>query len=438
MTYTRLTIVGVSRRADVVVPDDETFAALLPDILDLLGESAHFEGAPARLVRRTGAQIELAATPAELRVPHGDVLRVVRAEDAPPPPEIADVTDVVAESLAQRDDRWNAPARQWTGAAAVTAAAALLGAGLQGSLADAAGLVLGGVWVAAVLAAIVFGRLGFAWTRLWTTALALGTSLPLAAVLSEEMSTAEESVSALLLGVTLVGAAAGLGLGVAARASAPAWAGLAAVLGAGAWLGLGFTSLTDDAVAAFVGITALVAIGVLPTLALSISGLSSLDDAAISGELPSRRAVAVSLDDAYAALAWVGVTLAGFAGAAGVVLAGSRDVFALLLAVALGLVLALRTRQFPLVVHVVPLWAAAVAVLVAVAASPLLPTGVGAAIIGAIGVGAVVLVGARPAPHVRVRLRRWGNLLEMVAVVSTVPLLLGVLAVYPDLLQVFP
>ena len=37
MTFTRLTIVGAARRADLVVPDDETFSALLPDILDAMG-----------------------------------------------------------------------------------------------------------------------------------------------------------------------------------------------------------------------------------------------------------------------------------------------------------------------------------------------------------------------------------------------------------------
>lgn len=438
MTYTRLTIVGRDRRADIVVPDDEPFSALLPDVLDLLGEAGHFEGAPVRLIRRTGGQIELAATPAELAVPHGEVLRVVRAEDAPPPPEVADVTDVVAESLEQRRDRWNAAAREWTGAAVVAASTTLLGLAGVGVLGDAAIGVLAAVWAVGLLAAVVFGRLRFEWTRLWTTALAVGVSLPLAQALSRVVSEADAADPALLIAAILGWAAVGLGLGVAARSAAPAWAGLTGVLGAGVWLALAYTPLPAPAVPALVGIAALVAIGILPSLALSASGLSRLDDAGIAGTLPSRRAVANSLDEAYAALAWVGVSLALLAGAAGAVLATSPDTYALLLAVAIGVVLALRTRQFPLTVHVVPLWVAAVVVIVAVAASPLLPPGAGAAIMGTIGLATVVLVGVRPAPHVRVRIRRAGNLLELVAVVATVPLLLGTLAVYPDLLQVFP
>ena len=438
MTFTRLTIVGLARRADLVVPDDETFAALLPDILDLLGESAHFDGAPLRLIRRTGAQIELAATPAELDVPHGEVLRVVRADDAPPPPEVADVTDVVAESLELRHDRWGIEARRWTGLAGVAASAVVLGTGALGALTDAAFATLAGVWVAAILAAVVFGRLGYVWTRLWTTALAFGVSAPLAFAIMRAGSDADAGARVVLVAVLLAGAAVGLGMGVAARKSGPAWGGLAAFVGAGGWLALGYSTLSGGAAAALVGIAALVTIGVLPSIALTTSGLSKLDDSAIAGELPSRNAVASSLDEAYSSLAWVGVTLAGFVGASGVVLALAGALYALLLALAFGLILSLRSRQFPLVVHVVPLWVAAVVVLMAVAASPLLTEGAGLALVGAICVGAVILVGATPAPHVRVRLRRWGNVLEFFAVLSLVPLLLGVLAVYPDLLQVFP
>jgi hypothetical protein len=100
-------------------------------------------------------------------------------------------------------------------------------------------------------------------------------------------------------------------------------------------------------------------------------------------------------------------------------------------------VLALRTRQFPLIVHVVPLWAAAVAVFIAASFCPLLPQGSGVLVLGALILAVLLLVGVRPSPHGRVRLRRWGNLVELLAVVATVPLVLGVLGVYPDLLRTF-
>lgn len=434
MTYTRLTVIGSSRRADLVVPDDEPFALLLPDVLDLLEESTEYEGASVRLIRRTGEQIELAATPAEARLPNGEVLRVVRAEDAPPPPEVADVTDVVAESLQRRDDRWGETARRWTAAAAIAIVTGVLGLALGRALDDAAPLVLAGGWLLALAAAVVVGLLRHPWTRMWTTAVAVGLSVPLAELVQRVTG---GTVPVLLAAAALVWISAAVGLALAARSGPPAWGGLIGAGAAVAWIVLLLTPLPAASVPALIGLAAIVGIGLLPTFALGASGLSALDDAAIGGTLPSRRAVAASLEDAYAALAWAGGALAVTAGAAGVALAASGDLYALLLAVAIGLVLALRTRQFPLIVHIVPLWAAALAVLLAVAASPLMPPLAGAGLLAAIAVGAVLLAGIRPPAHVRVRLRRWGNALELLAVVATVPLLLGTLRVYPDLLRVF-
>lgn len=434
MTYTRLTVIGSSRRADLVVPDDEPFALLLPDVLDLLEESTDYEGASVRLIRRTGEQIELAATPAEARLPNGEVLRVVRAEDAPPPPEVADVTDVVAESLQRRVDRWGETARRWTAAAAIAIVTGVLGLALGRALDDAAPLVLVGGWLLALAAAVVVGLLRHPWARMWTTAVAVGLSAPLAELVQRATG---GTVPVLLAVAALVWIGIAVGLGLAARSAPPAWGGLIGAGAAVAWIVLLLTPLSAASVPALIGLAAIVGIGLLPTFALGASGLSALDDAAIGGTLPSRRAVAASLEDAYAALAWAGVALAVTAGAAGAALAASGDLYALLLAVAIGLVLALRTRQFPLIVHIVPLWAAALAVLLAVAASPLVPPLAGAGLLAAIAVGAVLLAGIRPPAHVRVRLRRWGNALELLAVVATVPLLLGTLRVYPDLLRVF-
>ncbi|MBN4877272.1 type VII secretion integral membrane protein EccD, partial [Providencia stuartii] len=89
----------------------------------------------------------------------GEVLRVVRAEDAPPPPEVADVTDVVAESLQRRDDRWGETARRWTAAAAIAIVTGVLGLALGRALDDAASLVLAGGWLLALAAAVVLGLL---------------------------------------------------------------------------------------------------------------------------------------------------------------------------------------------------------------------------------------------------------------------------------------
>ncbi len=38
MTYTRLTVIGSKRKADLVLPDDEPVGALLPQLLEVLDE----------------------------------------------------------------------------------------------------------------------------------------------------------------------------------------------------------------------------------------------------------------------------------------------------------------------------------------------------------------------------------------------------------------
>ena len=435
--YTRITLVGERLRGDVVVPDDEPFVGLLPELLDLIGEGERFAGAPVQLVRRTGQQLDLSATAGELAIPDGDVLRVVHAEEAPPPPEVADVTDVVAESLIRRSDRWGESARQWVGALAVGAGTLAVafqvtaGAGSSGSGGRARGRVR---------------RVARRGDRVRTHRMVVVAAMddcrrarhrPAARGRGRALRRGPTTVFDAILAVGLAWIAIGVGFGLAARSAPAAWGALAGSAAAAAAVGLALSSVPLVVTAAIVGLAALVVIGILPPIALAASGLSRLDDAALAGSLPSRRNVQRSLDDAYASLAWLSVALSVTAGAAAVVLVLSADIFAVLLGVAIALVLALRTRQFPLVSHVVPLWAGAVATVLAVAYSPLLAPGVGALVLVALAIAAIVLVGVRPSAHGRVRLRRWGNALELLAVVSTVPLLLGVLDVYPDLLRTF-
>jgi hypothetical protein len=60
--FTRLTIVGRSRKAEIVVPGDETIAALIPQLMDLLEERTGSVARPLTLVRATGQQLDTALT----------------------------------------------------------------------------------------------------------------------------------------------------------------------------------------------------------------------------------------------------------------------------------------------------------------------------------------------------------------------------------------
>ncbi|WP_200829853.1 EsaB/YukD family protein, partial [Cellulomonas algicola] len=123
-TFTRLTLVGAERRAEVVVPSDEGVAAMLPQLLELLGESPRLAPQAVALVRVTGDQVDLALDPASQGLLDGEVLRVVRAAAAPPPAEVADVTDAAAEELRVRTDRWSASSRRVLAAVVVGLATA--------------------------------------------------------------------------------------------------------------------------------------------------------------------------------------------------------------------------------------------------------------------------------------------------------------------------
>ena len=105
----------------------------------------------------------------------------------------------------------------------------------------------------------------------------------------------------------------------------------------------------------------------------------------------------------------------------------------------LALVCALRSRAFPLRVQVWSLWAAVAAIaataVVTQLANSLAWIGVGVSALTAVLIAIAVL--ARPAAHVRARLRGVGNLIETLAVAALLPLLLGALGVYGELLGMF-
>ena len=209
--FTRLTVIGSARKADLVVPNDEAVAGLMPRLMDLLDEPTGSVVRTLTLVRSTGEQLDVALTIADQQVSDGELLRLVRSDDAPPPPEVADVTDVLGETLRDRSGLWSTFARELTGAVAV----GLLGCALAGQL--AAGpiplvlsvLLLSMRWICVALTS---AALGVAAAPVWTFSSTLGLSLPL-------------RLSAAVLGFAALGwICLGLGYGQGLH-SRPAWFG---------------------------------------------------------------------------------------------------------------------------------------------------------------------------------------------------------------------
>jgi WXG100 protein secretion system (Wss), protein YukD len=476
--FTRLTVVGTTHRCELVVPSEEVLGAVLPRMLELVHEPAGPVTRPLRMVLPTGDQLDVARTPADQRLRDGAVVRLVRADEAPPPPQVVDVTDVLGDDFADRPDLWSARARTVTGSVALAALGAA-GAGLVPATTDqrlltvagllvltvltgrlaaaratapradanAAGVrpadgVAGGVRPADANAAGVRPADGVA-AAARAAALALtGLVLGVAAVTALRLAlapgvTATGWVLPVAIGLGLLGwtcAGAGLGLGLGNR---PVLAGSALGLAAAA-VPLAAAGTGADRAAALGATFAVLACGLLPRYAAAAAGLTALDTALLGGRSRPRRDVRQAVDRTYASLTWSVFGVSWTLAATGGVLLGSADLWAAGLGVAVGTVTALRTRAFPLAAQQGALWAAVVAALVVggYGRSGLEPPALLAGLaVPAVAVLALVLV--RPPEHTRAALRQAGDAVEVVAVVALVPLLLGLFGVYADLLGTF-
>lgn len=437
--FTRLTIVGRTRKAEIVVPNDETIAALIPQLMDLLEERTGSVARPLTLVRATGQQLDTALSLAEQNVSAGELLRLLRVDEAPAPPEVADVTDVVAEARDDKRGLWAARHREGVGAVAIGTmmgvAALLFIGGFDGTAGS-----LTAVFAGSLLVSVLLGRLHQGWPAVAFAAAALGlvpaTAISLAGAASGTGSREDPLVAAVVLSLGLgwlaIGVALGLGLGIrpALRASL---------------IGVGLTvlavllhlmGLAPLETAAIVGVAAAVICGMLPWYAMNSSGLTGIDDLVIAGRLTNRDTVLATVNDAYRSLTWSTVAVALPLLVTASLLAASAEGWAIGLGAALIVVTALRTRAFPLAGQAVVLWTASIAAAIVVAVAHSSEVYVLGALV-LVSVGILLVVALNPPAHTRARLRRAGNTLEMFAVVALLPVTLGVFGVYPDLLGTF-
>lgn len=410
---------------------------LLDDRVGARPESRH-------LVTVDGSALAHDGTLESAGVADGAVLRLVRVEDAPSAPVVHDVTDEVADDLDMRMWRWRPEARRVV-------------AGLSGVF-----------WA---LAAGVVARAGFALSAVAGGLVAVAGVCAVAGVLCGRAGRRQ-------LAATLVVTAGALGaLGAWTAADAYGWSGAARLAGAGAaaavalllagWctplgrgalIGSGALGgclvLWETAIAlqggarsaggearagALLSVASLVLLGLLPRLASMASGLTGLDDRRTGGVSVSRYDVTTALAATHRGLALAIVALAASTAGAGVLVLHSVSVWTVLLGIAVAVVLALRARAFPLTAEVVVLLAAAAVVTVRLVVVWLGRTGA-AGPVAALALLAVLPLAAlavEPAEHVRVRLRRAGDVLESVAVIALFPLVVGVFGVYARLLGTF-
>jgi type VII secretion integral membrane protein EccD len=433
--FTRLTVIGSARKADLVVPNDEAVSGLMPRLMELLEEPTSSVVRPLTLVRATGEQLDVGLTIADQQVSDGELLRLVRSDDAPPPPEVADVTDVLGESMRDRAGLWSTFARELTGAVAI------------GVLSCAAATQLPArpvAFVVAVLAlsvaAAILGRAAMRWLCIALTAAALGVAAATVWSFSTELGLPPGlRFAAAVSGFAALGwICLGIGHGQGLR-SRPAWLGslVGVPISALPLIMVALGSAAEQAAAVTAGV-AVVVCGVLPRLALAASGLTGLDDQVVEGHPRRRDDVSLTVNEAYRLLSWVTFAIAIPIAVTSAVLLASKDLWTVAVGLAVIIVSALRTRAFPLAVQQVALWVAVlVGLLAGVLGQSRLSEPLVAVILIAIMVLVVIMVLARPAAHQRAFLRRVGNACEALAVIALIPLLLGMFGIFSDLLRAF-
>ncbi|MEU9025863.1 type VII secretion integral membrane protein EccD [Actinomadura sp. NPDC048394] len=437
--WSRVTLVGETRRLDMVLPARTPVGALMPDVLELLNDRALSPPRLRHLVTSTGEVLDPAVSLADRRIPDGAVLRLVHADEPLPTPVVHEVPEVVGDRMDDLPASWGPEAARWTSTAAF--AVLTFAAGLAASAVLPAHAA---PWVLAGVAAVLLGG-GAAVGRLWREPLGSAITIGGGAV----------GVLALWAATDGHWPGAGRWAGLAAvTAVVLALLGVASPLGRGGLLGGGTAALLAasagvcaalelDAArtAAVVALGCVILLGSIVRLAVSLSGLTALDDRRDAGDAVLRGDVLRALDGAHRSLTIATIAVSLAAGAAGLGALTRLDGYTAALAGLLALILAGRARVFPLVMEKVALLAAAVTIVTGLCVRCAAEYSWGAwpalaALAVALAVPAAVLAGDRP-EHVRARLRLAMDRIEALAAVAIVPVAIGAFGTFERLLGTF-
>ncbi len=431
--YLRATVSGRERYADLVLPTDEPVSMLVPQLLSLLDEPPDL--GQVHLTTSLGQVLDPSVPLSRTDLVDGVRLHLVTGHDLPPAPLVHDLVDVVERS--QAPGRWTDPNRTATLAVLgglVVAAAVLTTFRIVPAFDGAPALTAAGVLLLlSVLATLL--RVG---PLAWVTAV-LGVGTAAVVLQGADLSATASALAGVGLAAVALAAGAWCSGRLVAGATSVATLILLSAVAALTWL------LTEDVVrtAAVVATLAVLLVGLVPRLALGVSGVFGLDSRlADGGEVAT-----VNAEDAVARAHWslTGGTLVSAAvfAVSAFVLAqhGGVEPWPTGLTVVVSSAFALRARHFPLALHRAGLWAAAMAGPwgLVIAGEQRWPDA-GQGLLGALAlVGVMVALAGvlRRTPLQQARSRRRANQLETTAILLSLPSLLGVFAVYQDLLRTF-
>ncbi|UBH24940.1 EsaB/YukD family protein [Micrococcus porci] len=449
--YSRVTLLGERRHADVLLPSDTPVGVLMPQILSLLAEQPGREPAVRALYRDTGAQLAPETTLGLAGVLDGETLRVAATTTAPDAPIVYDLHDTVAAQTDARG-RWGKRARLTVlGLVAVFLgwwAAVQLTVGLPDEASALARLGIGaGLLLASLGVSVWSRRRAVALTLLGAGAvIALNGHWWLMAVRAMPLAPAVliglcGGVALLLLAAQVSGQRRPLVLAAGVLAVLTgAWAAGPTAAG---WLIGERTASVPVTVGALTAVVALLVLSVLAQAAVSHAGLAGLDDQESAGARLLRTDVAAAVATAHRSMV-LGVLLC----AASIAVSFwwiSDDIvqpaFSVPFSAVLTIAVWLRAQAFPLTLQRAPLlltaaWGLWCTVRLTSTAFPALAV----PLLVALAVIAVLLVALQVVtvpPHVQARARRLSTTLETLAVVALIPLLVGYVGLYAAMLETF-
>ena len=425
--FLRISVLGTVRNADLVVPVDQPATALLPQLLGLLDEGHGPQGAYT-LTTALGELVDMQRPMGELGLHDGTVLRLSRETETPPVPVISDLVDATAEH--ETAGRWTETSRGWVlgACSALTMLAAfVILLRVRGSDALEVGVAAGGFYVISMLCRLLrkdlawayfaaAGVLGlwWAWQQFLTGWSPLVILLIWLAVQLTALTIHTPQHFTHLIGLAVLAIAAGV------------W-----------WL-IHFLVADPVRAGAVTATLALLLLGLTPRLALNVAGVFKADDAVGRGARLALSEVAGRLDRAHQVLSVAVVLLAllwtlGMSPVAG---AAIGNLWTLGMTIALIVAWTLRGRHFPLATERAAIYGAALTSAATVVWSQRETPW---ATLAAVGLALVLAA----VPFVRIsdlagaQLRRAATWLETLAVVATIPVLVGMFGLYTQLLESF-
>ena len=440
--YSRVTVVTPDRRVDLALPSALPLSDVLPQLMHFVAPDGT-DGVPATwsLGKLGGASLPLSQTLAEAGVLDGDVLELRVGLDEVRAAVVEDVRDAVEDSVDASGGVWTTLT---TASFALITASIVLGSFALATL--AAAWVPGESWLdrAGDPVAALAVSVGLLFATWWAAShaterdsqYAAGAAMLEGAVVGVGVATAGDAEGWALVAAGVVGLAVAGGV---ARLLTPAATGHAAfgvvvAVSALAVAVVGPLGVSSNQALRVVPVLALLAVGVLPRVSLSVGGLASAD-------YRVRNVGRVDLETLRSRYRASNALLVGSLAGVAVVVVGGGVLLDLTdrpwdetLALSLAVVAVLRSRLFSRTQHMVPLRLAGLAVVgfaltrFAIEHEDLLPW---LALVPALAlVAAIGLVSIPMSTITRARVKRTLNVVEFVAIVDLLVVAVGALGVY--------